>query len=186
MLGRLTPHPFWAKKNTSVLLARGMIAEEIGFDQEPTKNVKLRNLHEPWKYLDTVNIESIQQGDTTTFNNSENVIPSSKQHSLGIPYVGFQQNGGTPKSSMLIGFFIINHPCWGSPFLEISIFCHDPTRGFSISSPGWERCLERGRGHGAPSEWHKPSDHCKCGTERIRGDYRFSSMLIDVLVINID
>jgi hypothetical protein len=47
MLGRLTPHPFWAKKNPSVLLARGMIAEEIGFDQEPTKYVKLRNLHEP-------------------------------------------------------------------------------------------------------------------------------------------
>ena len=24
-------------------------------------------------------------------------------------------NSGTPKSSILIGFSIINHPCWGTP-----------------------------------------------------------------------
>ena len=24
-------------------------------------------------------------------------------------------NGGTPKSSILVGFYIINHPFWGTP-----------------------------------------------------------------------
>ena len=29
--------------------------------------------------------------------------------------MGVSQNSGTPKSSILIGFFIINHPFWGTP-----------------------------------------------------------------------
>ena len=29
--------------------------------------------------------------------------------------MGISLNGGTPKSSILIGFSIINHPCWGTP-----------------------------------------------------------------------
>ena len=31
-------------------------------------------------------------------------------------YMGVSENSGTPKSSNLIGFFIINHPFWGTPF----------------------------------------------------------------------
>ena len=30
-------------------------------------------------------------------------------------YMGVSENGGTPKSSILIGFSIINHPSWGTP-----------------------------------------------------------------------
>ena len=30
-------------------------------------------------------------------------------------YMGVSVNGGTPKSSILIGFSIINHPFWGTP-----------------------------------------------------------------------
>ena len=30
-------------------------------------------------------------------------------------YMGVSLNGGTPKSSVLIGFSIINHPFWGTP-----------------------------------------------------------------------
>ena len=31
--------------------------------------------------------------------------------------MGVSKNNGTPKSSILVGFFIINHPFWGfSPF----------------------------------------------------------------------
>ena len=30
-------------------------------------------------------------------------------------YVGVSKNRGTPKSSILIGFSIINHPFWGTP-----------------------------------------------------------------------
>ena len=29
--------------------------------------------------------------------------------------MGVSENGGTPKSSILIGFSIINHPFWGIP-----------------------------------------------------------------------
>ena len=30
-------------------------------------------------------------------------------------YMGVSKNSGTPKSSILIGFSIINHPFWGTP-----------------------------------------------------------------------
>ena len=30
--------------------------------------------------------------------------------------MGVSSNGGTPKSSILIGFSIINHPFWGYPY----------------------------------------------------------------------
>ena len=30
-------------------------------------------------------------------------------------YVDISENSGTPKSSILIGFSIINHPFWGAP-----------------------------------------------------------------------
>ena len=30
-------------------------------------------------------------------------------------YMGVSKNSGTPKSSILIGFSIINHPFWGAP-----------------------------------------------------------------------
>ena len=38
--------------------------------------------------------------------------------------MGVSKNNGTPKSSILIGFSIINHPFWGTPFLETSIFIY--------------------------------------------------------------
>ena len=33
----------------------------------------------------------------------------------GIYYMGVSKNSGTPKSSILTGFSIINHPFWGTP-----------------------------------------------------------------------
>ena len=33
----------------------------------------------------------------------------------GGEHMGVSENGGTPKSSILIGFSIINHPLWGAP-----------------------------------------------------------------------
>ena len=30
-------------------------------------------------------------------------------------YMGVSVNGGTPRSSILIGFSIMNHPFWGTP-----------------------------------------------------------------------
>ncbi len=40
---------------------------------------------------------------------NENIIPSYDQ------YMDVSKNRGTPKSSILIGVFIINHPFWGTP-----------------------------------------------------------------------
>ena len=38
-------------------------------------------------------------------------------------HMGVSENGGTPKSSILIGFSIINHPFWGIPiFGNIHIY----------------------------------------------------------------
>ena len=34
----------------------------------------------------------------------------------GVHILGVSENSGTPKSSMLIGFSIINHPFWGYPY----------------------------------------------------------------------
>ena len=44
-----------------------------------------------------------------------------------IPYMGVSENSGTPKSSILIGFSIINHPTMGVPlFLETPIYPEQP------------------------------------------------------------
>jgi len=37
-------------------------------------------------------------------------------------HLGFSKNNGIPKSSILIGFSIVNHPLWGTPILETSIY----------------------------------------------------------------
>ena len=38
-----------------------------------------------------------------------------KQTQVILIYLGVSKNRGTPKSSILIGFSIINHPFWGTP-----------------------------------------------------------------------
>ena len=38
-------------------------------------------------------------------------------------HVGASKNRGTPKSSILIGFFIINHPFWGTPIFGNTHVC---------------------------------------------------------------
>ena len=47
------------------------------------------------------------------------------------------ENSGTPKSSILIGFSIINHPFWDTPILETSIYPSKspkaPKNGFTTS-----------------------------------------------------
>ena len=39
-------------------------------------------------------------------------------------HLGVSKNNGTPKSSILIGFSIINHPFWGTPILQFARGCH--------------------------------------------------------------
>ena len=35
---------------------------------------------------------------------------------LRVHKIGVSKNNGTPESSILIGFSIINHPFWGTPY----------------------------------------------------------------------
>ena len=44
---------------------------------------------------------------------------------LGVRYMGVSKNSGTPKSSILIGFSIINHPFW-----DTSIFGNTHMQSF--------------------------------------------------------
>ena len=41
--------------------------------------------------------------------------------------LGVSKNNGIPKSSILIGFSIINHPFWVPLLLETPIFCEEET-----------------------------------------------------------
>ncbi len=41
-------------------------------------------------------------------------------------YMGVSKNRGTPKSSILIGFSIINHPFWGTPIFGNTHIVHYP------------------------------------------------------------
>ena len=47
----------------------------------------------------------------------DNPLQSLKKHEQPIEnHLGVSKNRGTPKSSILIGFSIINHPFWGTPY----------------------------------------------------------------------
>ena len=49
-------------------------------------------------------------------------------------HLDVSENSGTPKSSILIGFSIINHPCWGTPiFGNIHLYIRPFIEGFYIS-----------------------------------------------------
>ena len=57
-------------------------------------------------------------------NKTEEAAKNSAQQ-----HVGVSKNNGTPKSSILIGFSIINHPFWDTPILgNTHVFRHDQPR----------------------------------------------------------
>ena len=56
-------------------------------------------------------------------------------------YMDVSENSRTPKSSILIGFSIINHPFWGTPIFGNThmVIKNKPISGFPLNSklPGW-------------------------------------------------
>ena len=50
--------------------------------------------------------------------------------------MGVSKNNGTPKSSISIGFSIINHPCWGTPIFGNTQMI-DPDRYMSSDLQGY-------------------------------------------------
>ena len=64
------------------------------------------------------------KGGTSSSSSSTNaelctrvVFTSRSKVSWHHGYMGVSKNNGTPKSSILIGFSIINHPFWGTPII---------------------------------------------------------------------
>ena len=68
-------------------------------------------------------------------------------------HMGVSKNNGTPKSSILIGFSIINHPFWGTPifgnthihqveidFRELEYPCQTPVAVEELKVKGYEFC----------------------------------------------
>ena len=67
-------------------------------------------------------------------------------------YMGVSLNGGTPESSIPIGFSLINHPFWGTPiFGNTHMICswvYTPSQNWGRNHPtgflpglgGWSRC----------------------------------------------
>ena len=49
--------------------------------------------------------------------------------------MGVSKNIGNPKSSILIGFSIINHPFWGTPIFGTSILSKFAFLSFAFRSP---------------------------------------------------
>ena len=49
---------------------------------------------------------------------TNNETDSQKSSELDCHHMEVSINGGTPKSSILMGFSLINQPFWGSPFME--------------------------------------------------------------------
>ena len=80
---------------------------------------------------------------TTTFSSAFNIkVPCA----LKI-YLGVSENSGTPKSPILIGFSIINHPFWGTPIFgnthlwntwSCTAIVNDSTIPYLLTQdPGW-------------------------------------------------
>ena len=68
--------------------------------------------------------------------------------------MGVSLNGGTPKSSILIGFSLINHSILGNPHILVQLDGATPRfRGFKL---GFERPSEwyNGRVRAVPEETH--------------------------------
>ena len=48
---------------------------------------------------------------------AEKVLVLLQAYRFGRDHMDVSENSGTPKSSIFIGFSIINHPFWGTPIL---------------------------------------------------------------------
>ena len=52
-----------------------------------------------------------------------NTVPYDRHLQHACEYMGVSKNSGTTKSSILIGFSLINHPFWGTPIFGNTHIC---------------------------------------------------------------
>ena len=76
--------------------------------------------------------------------------PKKKEnYSLSIPHLEVSWNGGTPKSSILMGVSLINQPLWIAPFMEPPLVVDCPWRKYKLPSRKhriiryWERLIAK-------------------------------------------
>ena len=71
--------------------------------------------------------------------------------------MGVSKNNGTPKSSILIGFSIINHPFWGTPILgNTHIYTKEVGKGQGNSTMEIQQMIlhkTSGLGHLSYQQW---------------------------------
>ena len=73
--------------------------------------------------------------------------------------MGVSENGGTPRSSILIGFSIINHPFWGvSLFLETPICGYLFEKNLETNYYNLKKTTKRKQAINHPSNFHR-DDH---------------------------
>ena len=65
-----------------------------------------------WSVQLTAWLGKVGSGTLSNFHASN--LPSSETNNKSSEQLGVSENNGTPKSSILIGFSIINHPFWGT------------------------------------------------------------------------
>ena len=110
---------FLAKKTLRILLAgdTNRLVAELTF-------VRINDLAVLWRNQVFTNLdESFSSWDNFEQKCGKNQRINKCSEFLVATYVGVSKNRGTPKSSTLIGFSIINHPFWGTPvFGNIHVF----------------------------------------------------------------
>ena len=81
---------------------------------------------------------------------------------------GVSENSGTPKSSILIGFSIINHPFWGTTIFGNTQFSKSPKDRVVVVLPSnWPIFLAYDCG------WDPPLNHKR--KKPSRGEFQFKS-----------
>ena len=78
--------------------------------------------------------EELEKLQTVLLEQHRSPAPASASwgNLLGL-YMGVSENNGTPKSSILVGFSIINHPFWGAPiFGNTYIYIYIQPKMFGI------------------------------------------------------
>ena len=98
-------------------------------------------------------------------------MPCTSPPKKHVVYLDVSENRGTPKSSILIGFSIINHPFWGTPILEQGGIGApmEPTEPISEAAGQNGVLYDSRNGKGDPVDWLGPFPK-SCGTKEWEND----------------
>ena len=104
----MQPKKIWCLKGHCFWVLAGFFA---AMDDEQAKGYTLEKKKPQIWTCDSFRYELVIEG-----------VPTSTIEVDVYIYMDVSENSGTPKSSILIGFSIINHPFWGTSILETPIY----------------------------------------------------------------